>query len=126
MRLYAKPIKNFANINQFDYATEWHIRKDEQNTLHFQLIDLDQDGLRYLPTDPTYSVQVTFPSLITPLTKSASQTNTLDRSIWSVSLGATDPLYSGNVQFALTEGATVRRFSLVDGLVVENINDGGC
>lgn len=126
MRLYAKPIKNFANINQFDYTTEWHIRKDEQNTLYFQLIDLDQNGLRYLPSNSPYSVQVTFPALSSPFTKSASPVNVLDNSLWSVSLSATEVPHSGNVQFTLTESGVIRRFSLIDGLIVEHIDDGGC
>lgn len=128
MRLYAKPIKNFANINQFDYATEWNVRKDEDNSLYFQLVDLDQDGLRYLPTDPSYSVVVTFPSLNTAgtLVKSAVQASPLDNSIWRVDLSSTEVPFSGNVQFALTEGTKVRRFSLIDGIVVEGVDNGGC
>jgi hypothetical protein len=128
VRLYAKPIKNFANINQFDYATEWNVRKDEDNSLYFQLVDLDQDGLRYLPTDPSYSVVVTFPSLNTAgtLVKSAVQASPLDNSIWRVDLSSTEVPFSGNVQFALTEGTKVRRFSLIDGIVVEGVDNGGC
>lgn len=128
MRLYAKPIKNFATINQFDYATEWNIRKGEPNILYFQLVDLDKDGLRYLPTDSIYSVQVVFPAVdsLGSITKSAFQVSTLDRSIWSVSLGELESPFSGNVQISLTEGSVTKRFSLLDGLVVEDINNGGC
>lgn len=128
MRLYAKTIKNFANINQFDYATEWTIRKDEPNTLFFQLTDLDQDGLRYMPTDVSFSVQVTFPALNSTniIVKNATQVNPLDRSIWSVSLASNETPYSGNVQIALTEAGVTRRFFLMDGIVVEGIDSGGC
>lgn len=128
MRLSAKPIKNFANINQFDYSTEWAIRKDEPNTLYFQLVDLDQEGLRYLPTDVAYSVQVTFPALnaTNTLVKTATQVDALDRSIWRVSLLSTDVPASGNVQVALTEAGVTRRLVILDGIAVENINNGGC
>lgn len=129
VRLYAKPIKNFANINQFDYATEWFIRNGEENILYFQLVDQDQDGLRYIPTDASYSVNVTFPSLDDAgiITKVASQANALDRSIWSVSLLDTDKVFSGNVKISLTEGGVTKNLVLFDGLSVENPDEvGGC
>jgi hypothetical protein len=128
VRLYAKPIKNYANINQFDYGTEWTIRKDEPNTLYFQLVDLDQESLRYLPSDASCSVQLTFPALnsTSSFIKSATQVSALDRSIWSVSLSESEVPFSGNVQIALVEFGVTRRFSLIDGIVVEGLNNGGC
>jgi hypothetical protein len=128
VRLSARLIKNYANINQFDYATEWNARQDEPNSFYFQLVDLDQDGLRYMPTDPSYSVQVIFPA-VNPakvLTKNASQLSTFDRSIWKVDLGSTEVPFSGNVQFAITEGSVTRRFYVMDALRVEKLNEGGC
>jgi hypothetical protein len=128
VRLYAKPIKNYANINQFDYASEWTIRQGEANTLHFQLVDADQDNLRYLTSDGTATVQVTFPAVNSAniISKAAAQVSSLDRSIWSVSLLSTEIPASGNVQIAVTENGSTRRFSLLQGLIVELINAGGC
>ncbi len=124
MRLSAKPIKNFVNINAFDFGSEWRIRQDEPNTLYLQLIDLDRDGLRYMPTDASYSVSVSFPG--TEIVKVATQESALDRSIWKVSLSSTEKVYSGNVQVSVTEAGVTRRFSILQGLAVEQLSDGGC
>ena len=128
MRLSAKLIKNFANINQFAYANEWQIRQSEPNTLYFQLVDLDQDGLRHMPLDPASSVQVIFPNTNTSsvLTKVASQPSALDGSIWQVSLLDSEKVFSGNVQFKLTENGVTRSFYVMDALKVELLNEGGC
>lgn len=128
MRLYAKPIKNYANINQFDYASEWTIRQGEPNTLYFQLVDLDQESLRYLSSDAGVSVQVTFPAVnsVNIISKQAAQVSSLDRSIWAVSLLSTEIPSSGNVQVSVTESGMTRRFSLLQGLIVESLNEGGC
>jgi len=128
VRLSCKPLISFANINQFVAATEWVIRKGEPNSLYFQLVDLDQGGLRYMPTDASYGVVVTFPALNTAgtIVRTAVQASVLDRSIWRVDLLSTDVPSSGNVWVAVSEAGVVRRFSLLDGLRVEDINNGGC
>lgn len=128
MRLSIKPIKNFSNINNFSYQTEWIVRSGEPNRLYFQLVDLDQDSLRHMPTDSIYSVTVTFPA-VNPaniVTRSATQADTLDRSVWYVDLVSTDTIYTGNVQFSVVEGTTTRTFFFLQGLVVEYLNEGGC
>lgn len=128
MRLSAQILKNFQNVNSFQKASEWTIRLDEPNTLYFQLIDLDQDGLRYIPTGASPSVQVVFPA-VNPnnvITKTATAVSTLDGSLWKVDLLSTEKPSSGNVQFILTEGGVVRRFVVMQGLIVEMFNQGGC
>lgn len=128
MRLNSKPIINFGNINNFDYATEWQIRSGEPNRLYFQIVDLDKDSHRYMPTDPSYSVQVIFPAInpANVYTKVAVQASALDNSIWYVDILDTDQPSTGSVQFALTEGSVTRKWSMLDGLLVENVNNGGC
>lgn len=128
MRLSAQILKNFQNVNSFQKASEWTIRLDEPNTLYFQLVDLDQDGLRYIPTGTNPSVQVVFPA-VNPnnvITKTAIAVSTLDGSLWKVDLLSTEKPSSGNVQFILTEGGVVRRFVVMQGLIVELFNQGGC
>jgi hypothetical protein len=128
VRLSAQILKNFQNVNSFQKASEWTIRLDEPNTLYFQLIDLDQDGLRYIPTGASPSVQVVFPA-VNPnnvITKTATAVSTLDGSLWKVDLLSTEKPSSGNVQFILTEGGVVRRFVVMQGLIVEMFNQGGC
>lgn len=128
MRLSSLPLKNFQNINSFQKSSEWIIRHDEPNTLYFQLIDLDQDSLRYIPTGLAPSVQVVFPAVNASnvITKTATQVSVLDGSIWKVDLLNTEKPSSGNVMFVLTEGGVSKRFTLLQGLVVELFNQGGC
>lgn len=132
MKLSAKIIKNYANVNQFDYKNEWSIRAGEANTLYFQLIDLDQDGLRYLAgigvTNQPYQVAVTFPSIDSTqvITVNAAQADANDSSIWKITLTASQTPKSGTVQFALTEGANVKRFNLLNAMSVEILNEGSC
>jgi hypothetical protein len=130
MRLSAKVIKNYANINNFDYSDVWTHRKGDENTLYFQLVDLDKNGQRYLAgIAAAASVQVIFPSIDdeTKLTLNAAQVDPNDASIWKIDLAATDLPSSGNVQFAVTEGATIRRFGVLGLMSVEYPdNDGSC
>lgn len=127
MRLSAKIIKNFFGINQFTYGSEWSIREGEPNTLYFQLVDLDQEGLRYLPSSGS-SVVVTFPALnsANELVKSAVQASVDDKSVWKVDLTASEKPYSGNVKVALTESGVTKRFNILQGLIVESLDVGGC
>jgi hypothetical protein len=128
VRLSAQTLKNFQNVNSFQKSSEWTIRLNEPNTLYFQLVDLDQDGLRYIPTGASPSVQVVFPA-VNPdnvITKTAIQASSLDGSLWKVDLLSTEKPSSGNVQFILTEGGVTRRFVVLQGLVVELFNQGGC
>lgn len=150
MKLYAKALLNYSNINNFAYANQWGIRANEPNTLYFQLFDLDQGptntingplfgaasfsgntGLRYIAgvgsSNQPAGIVVTFPSLDDSkvLAINAVQADPNDGSIWKVSLSSVQVPASGNVQFAVTEGAITRRFSVLNLLSVENpTNDG--
>jgi hypothetical protein len=128
VKLNIKTIKNFSSINNFDYSSEWSIRQEDEITLYFQLVDADQDNLRYLPTDSSYSVSVIFPtpSSASPITKVATQVSSLDRSIWSVQINSTDKINSGNFNVTFVEGSNTKKFSVLQGIVVEALNEGGC
>ncbi len=129
MRLSAKIIKNYTSINNFEYDSQWLIRAEEPNTLYFQLIDLDQDGLRYMPSGTPLQVSVIFPSIDSAqvITAIATQASILDPSIWCVSINETQSPNSGNVRFELIEGSVTRRFNVIGGMSVEfPINDGAC
>lgn len=43
-RLTSVPIINFASINDFQTASQWTIRATDQQTLYFQLFDLDNQN----------------------------------------------------------------------------------
>lgn len=155
MRLSARPLLNYVNVNNFSYGNQWIIRAGDPNTLWFQVVDLDQGpanvigrvdpifgangalsgnvGLRYMVgvglTPPaTAGVSVTFPSIddTQVITMPAVQ-DPNDKSIWSVTLGPNQKPGSGNVVFAVAEGNSIRRFSALNLLSVEQPgNDGSC
>lgn len=133
MRLSAKVIKNYANINSFDYGNEWVIRAGEPNTLYFQLVDLDQDGLRYMSgagvSNQPASVSVNFPSIDDDavLDIAATLADAADGSIWKISLSDAQVPSSGNVVISVTEGAVTRKFGVLNMISVEHPgNDGSC
>jgi hypothetical protein len=128
MRLSAKAITTFNGINSFVLGTQWQIRAGEPNTLYFQLVDLDQANLRYIPNAGATMV-VTFPSIddSAVINVNASQVDAADGSLWSVNLTALQAPFSGNVVFALTEGSVTRRFSVLNAISVEYpTNNGSC
>lgn len=132
MRLSAKAIKNFSNVNSFDYANEWTVRAGEQNILYFQLVDLDQADLRYMAgvgvSNQPAGVTVTFPSIddLQVINATAVQ-EADDKSIWKVTLNANQKPNSGNVAFAVFEGSNTRRFNVLQMIAVEYPqNDGSC
>ena len=110
MRLSAKPIVAYQNINSFRFATEWTIRDGEANTLYFQLIDLDQEDLRYIPIDDDFEVSMEFPALdaAAVITKVGVTPSQLDRSVVAVTLNASDAVSSGNVRIAVTENGVAK------------------
>lgn len=129
MLLSAKIIKNYNNINNFFYGNEWIIRAGEANVLYFQLVDLNQDKLRYIPAVGA-TMSVKFPSIDDSAVLNITATmvaSSDDRSIWSVSLASNQVPASGNVVFTLTEGGNSRKFHIINGIAVEYPgNDGSC
>lgn len=153
MRLSVKSIITFGNINNYSFGNQWVIRAGDPNTLYFQVLDIDQAtsgngqgigifsgitpvgttaGLRYLlgigVANQPYGVTVTFPSIdgTGTISVQASQVDLNDSSIWKVSLASTQIPGGGNVQFAVQEGSTIRRFSALNILSVEFPNNGSC
>ena len=120
MRLSAKTLNNFVDINHFSFANQWVIRSGEPSSVYLQLVDLEQNGLRYLPQGATPSVAVTFPSIDDTKTIVATATAvTGDGSLWKVDLTALQTPNSGNVVVAVTEGGVTRQFSLLNAIAVE-------
>lgn len=131
MQLSAKLIKNLDSINSWQHADNWNISRDgalgEPATLAFQIVDLDRDGIRYIPSNAA-TMELTFPALDDDavITKTATVAYSDDRSIWTVSLLATDLPQAGVVRFALTDGGVTRRWSVTGALRVQKVNAGGC
>ena len=154
MRLSARPLLNYVNVNSFSYANQWIIRAGDPNTLYFQVVDLDQGpasvvgapnpifgfqgsaalagnlGLRYMvgvgSGNQPAGINVTFPSIddTQEITIAAVQ-ETDDKSIWKIVLGQNQKPNSGIVRFAVTEGSATRRFSALNLISVEYPQDDG-
>jgi len=129
MRLSAKIIKNYFGNNTFDYGNEWIVRANEPNTLYFQIVDLDQDGLRYMSGATVLSVSAIFPSIDSAdvINAPAVQAHANDKSIYKIQLGASQIPKSGNVVFQISEDGIIRKFSILNGIQVEFPgSDGSC
>lgn len=137
MRLSAKPIVNFNNVNSMDYGNQWTIRANEPNRLYFQLIDLDKtDGsacktpMRYIPqpVTPPATIEVLFPSIDDEdeITVAATQL-AADGSIFYVDLTDGQTPASGNVIFKITIDGVIRSFGVLNMMSVEwPGSDGSC
>lgn len=131
MRLSSKPIINWCNVNDWNIANQWSIRAGDPNTLYFQIVDLDQNGLRYIAgvgaSNQPASMQVTFSSIDSTnvIQKTAIQ-DPNDGSIWSFNFIPADIPHGGAVQFQLTQGSTVRTWVVINMLCVEYPTNVGC
>lgn len=140
MRLSAKPIVNYANINNFDFGNQWTIRAGDPNTLYFQVVDLDKtdntsckSAQRYMAAsaqDPAVPpvMTVTFPSIddANQITATATQVPG-DDSLWMVTLTPDEIPGSGAVQFSLNVDGVIRRFGVLGMMSVEYPDsDGSC
>lgn len=154
MRLSAKPIISWCNVNMYAFGNQWIVRAGDPLTLYFQIVDQDQAisgngqgfgifsgitpvgttaGLRYLlgigSANQPYGITVNFPSIDSTkvLAYTAVQADPNDSSIWKVTLPASQIPAGGNVQFAIQEGSSIRRFSVMNMIAVEDpTNDGSC
>lgn len=79
MRISAKAVLNYTDINHFVYGNQWIVRAGDPNTLYFQLVDLDQAGLRYMTgvgsANQPVTVTVTFPTNAAVLSTYNADTN---------------------------------------------------
>jgi hypothetical protein len=154
-RLTSQPIVNFANINDFQESSQWTIRATDQQTLYFQLFDLDNSFTspfaalnsgffnaaiqttfqRYIAgvgvSNQPVVMTVTFPSLNIGKTFTFTATqDPNDGSVFSFNL----PGYlnaglspsSGNVEFTLTQGTVTWKWTVKNMLAVEMTNQGSC
>lgn len=129
MKLSAKFLKNVANVNNFQYADQWEIAEGSAQTLYFQIIDQLKEDLRYMSQATVIdSVTVTFLDIDTEeeITKTASQPFADDKSIWMVSLSATEVPNSGAVSFSITEDGVEKKFKVNQAISVDLLEDGSC
>lgn len=127
MRLTSKIIKNYVNLNAWEYSDMAYVREGEANTVYFQLVDLDR-GIRYLSPESTLSINVVFPSIRSDrvFTVAATQVSPDDKSIWKVFLTPTQLPASGPMKFEFTENAAVKKWVVYHTLSVELLAAGSC
>lgn len=124
MRLGLCLLNNGATLNQYQRVPFLSIARGETVTLQFQLVDLDQAGLRYLPSSSA-TVQFQIPRTLSVLPAANGTRQVIDysvnrgatmaypnddRSIWSIALTATDTtnLVSGSIRATLTDGVSIQ------------------
>jgi len=128
MRLYANTLKNYTDINNFYVSSEWHVREAEETTLHFRIVDLDRDGLRYISKGTVVTATVRFLSIddAEEFELTATNPDSDDKSVWSITIPADKTPSSGNFVVSLTEDGTTKSFAVLQGIVTESVDTGGC
>jgi hypothetical protein len=118
MLLSARLLNHYANINQFEQALQLEFTEGDPVTVYLQLVDLTKNkenkpltGMRYVPASgSTLSVVIKSVDGTKTLTKTATNPEAGDRSVWSFSLSSTDSVKGTvSLQLTLTEGAVVKR-----------------
>lgn len=129
MKLSAKLLKNVANVNCFQFVSEWDISEGSANRLYFQIVDKLKDDLRYLSQATVIdSVTVTFLSIdeTSEIVKTATQAWTDDKSIWYIDLAANEVPNPGAVKFCITEDGVASKFKVQQAIVVDLLESGSC
>lgn len=128
MKLSAKFLKNVADVNCFQYVTQWDISEGSAQRLYFQVVDKLKEDLRYLSQATATSIDVIFLSVESDeeITKTATQAFADDKSIWYIDLDADEVPNSGAVKFTITEDGDEKKFKVEQAIVVDLLDDGGC
>jgi hypothetical protein len=129
MKLSVKFLKNVANINTFQYASQWNISEGSSQVLYFQFVDKLKDDLRYMSqADTIDEVSVIFLNIdeASEIIKTATQAFPDDKSIWTITLGSDEVPNSGAVKFSITEDGQERRFRVEQAIVVDLLDAGSC
>jgi hypothetical protein len=130
---FAIQIIKVNSVNSYKKANFLEINQGETADLYFQLIDKDQDGLRYLPASgATCYVEIPrFPEYMPTISnvrqevdysirRNAVQPFAGDGSIWMMPLtaGDTENIMSSDIRVTLTEGSKVSKTLFIQALKV--------
>lgn len=128
MQLSTVFLQRVVNVNSWATQTQWSATEGNVNTLYFQIVDLEEGGIRYLTQATAYSVSAIFPSICDDMqyTIVATQPFADDKSIWKVILTNLQVPHSGNVQFSITEDTVTTYWFALNGIRVNSKNPGGC
>jgi hypothetical protein len=129
MRLAFKFLGNVCNVNNYKELESVAFVQGNPSTLYFQLVDQDAGDkpIRYIPASGS-SVAVHFDhiDLSKVIDRPASQPFPLDdRSIWQVSIMATDTLASNGMTATLTQGANSYLMKALGDLRMDTISGSG-
>jgi hypothetical protein len=129
MKLSVKFLKNVANVNTFQYASQWNISEGSSQVLYFQFIDKLKDDLRYMSQATLIDeVSVIFLNIdeASEIIKTATQAFPDDKSIWTITLDSDEVPNSGAVKFSITEDGQERKFRVEQAIVVDLLDAGSC
>jgi len=128
MRLSAQILENVHNINSYEVVSEAHLSDSGPNYIYIQIVDLSKKGIRYMSQAAAYSVSAMFTDIddSQEFEIVASQPFADDKSIFKISFTSSQVPNSGTFVVKLIEDGVERKFKVVQSLIVELINDGGC
>ena len=128
MRLTAIILENVANINNYDIVSEATLSDSGPNSFHIQIVNLSKHEIRYITQASSYSVTALFDDIndAEEFEISATQPFADDKSIWKISFSSSQIPNSGTFVIKLTEDGIDTKFKVVQSLIVELLNDGGC
>lgn len=117
MAITAQILNDDASLNSFLIVDAIEFTPGGDITINFRLLDTQED-LRYVP-DAGATLSLTFQKTDgTTLVKAASELDTQDRSMWTVSLSQAESalIFGGNIEFDLTEGAKLTKGTIQNAL----------
>lgn len=129
MKLSVKFLKNVANVNTFQYASQWNISEGSSQVLYFQFVDKLKDDLRYKSQATVVDeVSVTFLNIdeASEIIKIATQAFPDDKSIWTITLASDEVPNPGAAKFSITEDGQERRFRVEQAISVDLLDAGSC
>lgn len=129
MKLSVKFLKNVANVNTFQYASQWNISEGSSHVLYFQFVDKLKDDLRYMSQATVIDeVAVIFLNIdeASEIVKIATQPFLDDKSIWCITLASDEVPNSGAAKFSITEDGQERRFRVEQAISVDLLDAGSC
>jgi hypothetical protein len=111
MRLGLKMLNSSSTLNSLSYLNQIQINPGDTAVVMFQLVDMDQNSLRYIPSSPfSITAKISSSNDDNILNKIPTQPFSQDSSIFQFALNTTETkqLGSVNLNITLSEGASVK------------------
>lgn len=138
MRLGLRLLNTGASVNNYKQVDQISLAHGESLDLCFQLVDEDQDGLRYIPgagASVRFQILRADQVIAAPLNTRQTINNGIDRpaviawdgdcSCWKVPLSSDDTaqMISGSIKVTVTEGSSVKIASCTQAIRVMDDQD---